>query len=228
MKYQAVIFDLFGTLVSNFTSQGYHDGLTKMATALSLSPDDFIQAWFATLRERNTGTDGNCISDINYVCHKLNALPSEKQVQLAVRARFEYIRYVMTPQPHAIETLQYLKEAGYKLGLLSNCSHEIPAVWPGSPLATLIDVAVFSCSVNMRKPDPRIYELTARRLGVLPQECLYVGDGGSQELSAALSVGMSPVLFRPDANSKEQHLMNREQWLGCTISSLKEVVTIVQ
>ena len=130
----------------------------------------------------------------------------------------------MTPQPHAVETLSRLKADGCTTGLLSNCSHEIPAVWPETLFAPLIDVAVFSCSVNMRKPDPRIYQLTAKRLGVQPEKCLYVGDGGSQELSAALTAGMTPILIRPDAESEEQHLMNREQWDGPEISSLTDVL----
>lgn len=224
MKHPAVIFDLFGTLADNFSSRGYNDGLMQMAEALSLPSDDFRQAWFATSRERNIGALQNCEADVEYICRELKVLPKKRQIQLAVQARLDYIRHVMTPQPHAVETLSRLKEDGYKTGLLSNCSHEIPVVWPETPLAPLIDVAVFSCSVNMRKPDPRIYQLTAERLGVRPEECLYVGDGGSQELSGALTVGMHPVLIRPDAESSEQHLMKREQWDGPEISSLTDVL----
>ena len=78
------------------------------------------------------------------------------------------------------------------------------------------------------KPDPRIYQLTAERLEVRPEECLFVGDGGSQELSGALSVGMHPVLIRHDANSTEPHLMNREQWEGPVISSLAAILTVLR
>ncbi len=228
MKYTTVIFDLFGTLASNFSTQGYHDGLAQMAVALSLPPDDFRRAWFATSKERNTGASQNCITDVEYICRELKASPSKIQVQLAAQARLDYIRHLMTPPPTAEETLSLLKGDGYKTGLLSNCSHEIPVVWPESPLAPLMDVAVFSCSVGMRKPDPRIYQLTSERLGVRPDECLYVGDGGSQELSAALKVGMYPILFRPDADSTEQHLMSREQWDGPEISSLTDVLIAVR
>ncbi len=226
MKYEAVIFDLFGTLAGNFSSEGYHDGLTKMAVALSLPSDDFRQAWFATSKERNAAAPQNCETDVECICRELKVLPSKRQIQLAVKARLDYIRQVMTPQPQAVETLSRLKEDGYKTGLLSNCSHEIPFVWPETQLAPLIDVAVFSCSVKMRKPDPGIYRLTAERLGVRPEECLYVGDGGSQELSAALRVGMHPVLIRPDADSEERHLKNREDWDGPELSSLTDVLAV--
>ena len=41
-------------------------------------------------------------------------------------------------------------------------------------------------------------------------------------------VGMKPVLTRPDADSTELHLMNREQWNGLTISSLTDILTVIK
>jgi putative hydrolase of the HAD superfamily len=35
------------------------------------------------------------------------------------------------------------------------------------------------------KPDPRIFQLACKRLGLQPEDCLYVGDGGSNEFTAA-------------------------------------------
>ena len=228
MKYKAVIFDLFGTLTSNFSSQGYNNALNEMAKALSVPFDNFRQAWFSTSKERNTSTSQNCESDVENICRALDILVSKEQVLLAVEARLDYIQHVMTPQPKAVEVLSRLKEEGCKTGLLSNCSHEIPVVWSENPIASLVDVAVFSCSVGMKKPDPQIYQLTTERLRIRPEECLFIGDGGSEELSGALSVGMNPFLFRPDADSTEQHLMNRERWEGPIISSLAEVLELVR
>ena len=136
------------------------------------------------------------------------------------------MRLVMTPRPDAVEVLSRLRESGHKTGLISDCSHEVPVVWPETALAPLIDVAVFSCSVGMRKPDPAIYRLAAERLRVRPEQCLFVGDGGSNELSGALEAGMHPVLIRLDADSTEAHLARREEWNGPAVSSLREVLGI--
>lgn len=228
MKYLAVIFDLFGTLVNNFSTQRYEETLVKMASALSLPSHDFKQAWFATSRGRNTSNNPSCEGDVKYICQELGIIPENKQVQLAVQHRLDYIREVMTPQPNSVEVVSQLKEEGLKIGLLSNCTHEIPTVWPETPFAALIDVAIFSCLVGMMKPDPRIFLLTAKRLEVKPEECLFIGDGGSNELSGALSVGMQSVLTRPDADSTEQHLSNREQWNGLTISSLMDIPAVLK
>ena len=104
MRYLAVIFDLFGTLAGNFSSQGYNDALLKMASALSLPSDYFRQMWFATSRERNKGGTQSCEGDVEHVCHELGILPEDRQVQLAVQHRLDYIRDVMIPQPNATTT----------------------------------------------------------------------------------------------------------------------------
>ena len=227
MKYQAVIFDLFGTLAHNFDAQGYGEALVQMAEALSLPPEDFRQQWFATSKERNTGEEQSCETDVRYICNQFDITPDEEQIALAVKTRLDYIRLVMTPQPDAGATLTALKERGHKIGLISDCTHEIPAVWPETIFAPFIDAAVFSCDVGLRKPDPRIYRLAAERLGVSCEDCLFVGDGGSQELSGALEVGMYPVLIRVDADSEEAHLARREEWNGTAIASLAEVLDLV-
>jgi putative hydrolase of the HAD superfamily len=77
------------------------------------------------------------------------------------------------------------------------------------------------------KPDSRIYNAATERLGVNPQDCLYISDGGADgELAAALQVGMHPVqLLVSDDNDSDLHL---EEWDGPTISSLKEVLDLLE
>lgn len=52
---------------------------------------------------------------------------------------------------------------------------------------------VFSCNVGLLKPDRQIYELAMEHLNVSPEQCLFVGDGGSNELCGAKSAGMGTV-----------------------------------
>ena len=68
----------------------------------------------------------------------------------------KYIRQALRPRPDAITTLRQLKEQGYKIGLLSNCSIEIPILWPETAFADLIDTADFLCRERLKKPDPHI------------------------------------------------------------------------
>jgi putative hydrolase of the HAD superfamily len=92
----------------------------------------------------------------------------------------------------------------------------------------MIDAAVFSCVFGVRKPDPRIYQTAADRLGVRLQNCVYVGDGGSQELSGALSMGMHPVFINVPSEEKADISFIVEEWHGPAISSLKEILDLIE
>ncbi|MGN1179926.1 MAG: HAD family hydrolase [Suilimivivens sp.] len=80
-----------------------------------------------------------------------------------------------------------------KLGLISNADMIDCKYWKQSKLFSFFDDAVFSCDVGFLKPDRHIYELAMQHLNVLPGESLFVGDGGSEELYGAKSVGMKTV-----------------------------------
>ena len=229
MKYEGVIFDLFGTLVPNMSLSEHRAVLTRMAHVLSAPPDDFAQLWFDTFNERSTGIFQSPDDNVEYICRTLGVSVNETQVKVATRLRFDYAVQSMMPRPDAIETLSHLKSGGCKTGLISDCSAEVPAMWKDSPFVELIDVAIFSCSVGVKKPDPRIYQLTTNQLGIKPQECLYIGDGSSQELTGASQVGMHAVLLRlPDEDGTDAHWIDREDWDGLTISSLTEVLDLVK
>ncbi len=92
-----------------------------------------------------------------------------------------------------IDVLKKLKDNDIKLGLISNADVIDCKYWNQSQLSPIFDDVIFSCNVGMLKPDRKIYELAMQHLNVLPSECLFVGDGGSNELYGAKSVGMKTV-----------------------------------
>ncbi len=229
MKYQAVIFDLFGTLVDAPTREKHRKVLETIASILSVPHDDFSEMWFDTAAKRGVGDFKDLESNIKYICEKLGAQCEDNQMKNIVQIRMDYTIKIMQPRIDAIEVLSQLRADGYKTGLISNCSPEVPIVWKDKPLAPLIEVAIFSCSVGQKKPEPSIYELAAVQLGVDSRKCLYIGDGDSQELTGALQVGMHPVLIRVPYESNANTLVGyREEWNGPVISSLSEVLTLVK
>lgn len=88
--------------------------------------------------------------------------------------------------------LDLVKASGMKIGLISNCAPEEISAWKASALASYFDDVVFSYAVKLAKPDPAIYQLACSRLQVSPDESVFVGDGGSNELQGAAAVGMLP------------------------------------
>jgi putative hydrolase of the HAD superfamily len=228
MKYRAVIFDLFGTLVDNFSLREQQDILARMASILSAPADEFMRLWFGIFNERATGLFGSLEGNIEHICRKLGISAKAPQIQQAARIRYDFTRHALRPRPDAVSVLSRLKSQGYKTALISDCSAETPTAWKDTPLAPLVDVAMLSCLVGLKKPDPRIYQKAAQQLGVEPQTCLYVGDGSSGELTGAAQVGMHPVLLNLPENNPDAHQIDKEDWNGPAISSLSEVLMLVR
>lgn len=88
-----------------------------------------------------------------------------------------------------------LREAGLRLGLISNWDRRLAGLIEGLGLAGYLDVIVSSAEVGLHKPDPRIFELACERLGVAPHEAAHVGDHHYADVLGATSVGMYPVLI---------------------------------
>jgi putative hydrolase of the HAD superfamily len=93
-----------------------------------------------------------------------------------------------------IRTLDALKKSGKKIGLISNAEPSEIIAWSKSPAAKFFDDAVFSCDVGWMKPESEIYCLAMERLGVMPDESIFVADGACRELEGAKNVGMTTVM----------------------------------
>lgn len=225
-----MVFDLFGTLVRQFTSVTYNDALMEMSDVLGIDGADFASKWLEAGDEGDRRICGLVPFDENIrsVCGSLGHTPDEQRVQAACDTYKEYVRGCLVPRNDAVRTLSSIRSFGYRLGLVSDCSWEMPHLWPSTPFAPLFQVRVFSCEQGMRKPDPRIYRLAAERLGVTPERCVYVGDGGCTELGGASSVGMCPVLMcAPEDRTIVMKRCEPDGWHGHAIARLAGVCALL-
>jgi putative hydrolase of the HAD superfamily len=228
MTYRAVIFDLFGTLIPNFSLNEYHLTVTRMAFILGVPEAVFWELWSATFTDSILGILPDPQARIIHLCQKLGMVPPKEKIEEAARLRFEYEAQTMIPRPEAVEVLATLKSGDYRIGLITDCSFEAAAIWKDTPLAPFFGVTVFSCLAHIRKPDPRIYRLALEQLHVAPGECCYIGDGSSKELSGAQNVGLRAVQLRiPAEDDPDVYRVDREDWQGETIQSLNEVPGLV-
>ena len=183
----------------------------QVAERLGLAPEEFERRWFgdlAHMREMGPMTDALRAFDV-----------SPETVEEVVSMRRAVTQQGLVPVAGAVETISELRARGLLVGLITVCTDDVPALWPETPFHGLFDVEVFSCSVGLRKPDPRIYLLACEQLGVEPHEALFVGDGANDELAGAERVGMTAVLIeRPD---------EEQEWAHRRIRSLPEVLSLV-
>jgi putative hydrolase of the HAD superfamily len=213
-------------LVDEFPSSADRMNL-ELAAALAIPIEPFMQIWRQTSDMRTSGVFQTVEESLKYACGTIGAPVTKEQIDEAVAIRLRHTRRALEPRPGAVSTLAQLKNQGHKLALLSNCSIEIPILWPETAFADLIDQPVFSSRECLKKPDPRIYRLVCERLGVMPQDCLYVADGENYELKAAAAVGIHPLLIRtPSREILGEVLREAREWKGDIIAALSEVLDI--
>ncbi len=90
-----------------------------------------------------------------------------------------------------IEAVRRARAAGRKTGLLSNSWGNRDS-YRFDHFDTLFDAVVISGEVGLRKPDPEIYALAARELGVPPEQCVFVDDIAAN-VRGAVAAGMVGV-----------------------------------
>lgn len=228
MKYQAVIFDLFGTLVDIFSVQEHDELFHRMAARLGASGEKFGQLWKEGFRKRTIGEYSSTRENILHICSEMNLDPGKDELEEIIRMRVDFTRNILSPRKDALHVLEKLRGFGLKVGLLTDCSTEVPKLWGNTAFLPFFDATVFSCDTGMKKPDPRIYHLICEKLHVDPMDCLYVGDGSSHELSGAKQVKMDPVLIRvPEEDNDDAYRIDDEDWDGKVIISLLEVLDLV-
>ena len=189
---KAVIFDLFETLI---TQHGRTKPTTRMiAEELNIDPDRFRQIWEKLHPDRYRGRFRDTYSVIEYIVQEMRTPLNRAKIIELSDCRDAFHRSCFSPSDaRIIRLLQTLVDEGVRIGLVSNCSFDEIGGFRECEWNGWMDSIVLSCETGLVKPDPEIFKLCASRLGVLPDDCLYVGDGGSDELRGASKVGMTAV-----------------------------------
>ncbi len=83
----------------------------------------------------------------------------------------------------------------YKIALLSNIGADMmDGFFSKQEMSELFDVVVLSGSTGYAKPDPEIYILTCKRLGVNPRETIMIDDMQGN-IDAAKQLGMKGIRY---------------------------------
>ena len=228
MPYKAIIFDLYGTLVDNFSSQAYDQVQEQMAKALDIPYPKFRQVMLETINDKSSDGFYAVEDNILEICRRLSVKVNTIQIEQVVTLHYEFSESTLVIESKVLEALDTLKSDGLLLGLITNCRPPVPSAFSQSSLAQYIDVPVFSCEERVKKPSQRIYQIACERLKIQPQECLYVGDGSGEELTGAAAVGMLPILKRADLTDVyDPHRPEVENWQGIAIDEIAELCDIV-
>jgi REG-2-like HAD superfamily hydrolase len=94
-----------------------------------------------------------------------------------------------------LPTLERLEAAGLTLGVVSNFEEWLERLLESLQVTRYFDVRVISGVEGVEKPDLKIFRLALDRIGVEPEEAVYVGDSVHFDVEPATAVGMLGVLL---------------------------------
>ncbi|MGE5223428.1 MAG: HAD family hydrolase [Omnitrophica WOR_2 bacterium] len=191
MSIRAVIFDLGGVLVRT------EDRATRLELCrqLGLTYEQLSSAVF----DSPTAIQAT-LGEISAESHWKNLLAS-LQWSNGGKAEFEGLFWGGDSlNTGLVETIRSLRPR-YKTALLSNAWDDVrEKVIDRWNLLPLFDVVIISAEVRLAKPDPRIYELAVDRLGVKPEEAVFIDDF-IDNVKAARDAGLYAIQFINNAQT---------------------------
>jgi len=195
-----VFFDLFYTLITPAYPDSKREyemlGISESEWA-SYAEDDEL------FRRRAIGRERDPHRIIEAIIEKINVSADVPVIREIAGRREERMKNaLMEVDPVILDELSVLKNQGFRLCLITNADVIDVMHWEASPLRPLFEHAVISCDVGYMKPKREIYRIACDRMQVKPENSIFVGDGGSDELRGAREAGIKTILT--------EHLLTRE------------------
>lgn len=221
MKYRAVLFDLFDTLVSfdrnrlpelhvngkviRSTAGKLHEAFRPFAPEIELG--DFVNAlmwsWQEAERLRNeTHREVAAPERLGFLVERLGLdLPTlgPEALPTLLGTHMRELSKAVTFPPHHAPLLTALR-ARYRLAVVSNFDYTPTAlgILEREGIADLFETVLVSDEIGWRKPKPVIFETALGRLGVGAGEALFVGDRIDIDVAGAQGVGMASAWINPE------------------------------
>lgn len=104
------------------------------------------------------------------------------------------IRSWISVEPGTVELLAALHAGGTRVALLSNAGFDFSDPFRHSPMAEFFEAMFVSAELGLIKPDPEIYRVTARELGI-PLERMVFIDNKKINVDAAVALGVTGHVF---------------------------------
>jgi putative hydrolase of the HAD superfamily len=186
VAYQGLILDFGGVITTDF-----YACLSAFCVREGLAPDSVTRALGAIPE----GRDVFAAAEAGRVPQRELELMLARQLGLPDQDLVARMLADLRPRPETADLVKRARAANVATAVLSN-SWGIGSYDPyaGYDLAGLFDAVVISAQVGLRKPEAPIYDLTTKKLGLRPEDCVFVDDTPAN-LVAARQLGMAAVHF---------------------------------
>jgi putative hydrolase of the HAD superfamily len=198
---RAVLFDAGGTLVHPdhefILEQLRAEGVTAAEGSYAEARRHAQAALLAILRSADPGDDATRIEAWFLTLLTRLGLPAARLgvVGDAIRRRHEEGWLWVRAVPGTRAMLDGLHQAGLRLGVVSNADGRVAQYLERAGLADAFEVIVDSTLVGVEKPDPRIFRIACERMGLTPDQVVYVGDTYDVDVLGADAAGIRAILL---------------------------------
>ena len=225
MKYKAIFFDRDGTLTYYVQEKvNWRDRIIEEWSGKPFElPYEKMIMLFNKAKETRPYKYKNLEDEKEFFQRYYKYLLIEEGVTEKVEARAKLLFDELwcngdrTLYPETIEVLEYFKNKGFKIGVISDTSPSLQHSLEQLGIAKYFDSFIASSLVGAGKPSPIIFNAALDSVGVKVEESLYVDDY-KPEADGAREQGFTSFLI--DRNLKE-----KKEW---EISSLKEIIDFVE
>jgi HAD superfamily hydrolase (TIGR01549 family) len=126
------------------------------------------------------------------------------------------------------EVVIELHRRGYTLGIISNLigTREIPDWMDADGFTPYFKSVVLSSVYGKRKPDPAIYHEAARRAGVEPARCVYVGDNLKRDVTGTRAAGFGMVIIMISPEELAEATITDENSPDIIINEFRQLLDI--
>jgi putative hydrolase of the HAD superfamily len=212
---EAIFLDVGNTLRIVIKDQGFMTNAKRQMVKLTgaqMSPDeffDFLEERYQVLRKRAKHQLIEATEREMWTQWMLPDFPAEKIAPLSGKLTrlWRDCDGRRVPRSDVCSVVLELSDRGYLLGIIANTitETEIPDWLEADHLTDYFKTVVLSSKLGIRKPNPEIYWESARRIGVDPAKCVYVGDNLVRDVEGtqAAGFGMSIILLEPETIKKE-------------------------
>jgi HAD superfamily hydrolase (TIGR01549 family) len=135
---------------------------------------------------------GECIAQI---LTALGVSPLTEPHRDALVQSFAAVPWTRFVHPQATGLLEMLRRRGFRIGAVSDWEETLPVLLAELALAPYMDALAVSAIVGVTKPSPRLFQHALRRMDVLPEQALHVGDWYALDVCGARAAGMDALLF---------------------------------
>lgn len=198
LSVSAILFDRDNTL--SFTNvQVYREAAAWLAKTYQLDPENALKTMVN--HWNNSAHHWNHIHTLEqeeefwreYALQLIEQLSLPAEFAAELLKEYPYERF-MQAVPGVREMLLELRQQGLKIGVLSNTLPSIERTLVAIGLADLIDCALSSCTLGVRKPDVQAFKLAATALQLEPADILFIDDL-EENIVGAKQAGMHAKLI---------------------------------